>query len=173
MFLKTEKAWGELRINEAAKNRLKEAVDLFKTGQKKPKSFLYLFHGAAGSGKKTAASLLGNSLKKGVYKVDLSKLVSKYIGETEKNLDKLFNTAKSKEWILYFDEADALFGRRTDVKDSHDRYANIEINYLLQKIEDHAGMVILAAKSKSNIDKAFIRRSHGSVHFISQPDPDS
>lgn len=107
-----------------------------------------------------AAQTLARDLGKNLCRVDLGAVVSKYIGETEKNLSSVFNAAKRSDTILFFDEADALFGKRTGVKDSHDRYANLEINYLLQRAEDYSGLVILAAIDRSDIDKAFSRRFH-------------
>jgi hypothetical protein len=104
-----------------------------------------LFYGPPGTGKTLTATLLGKSTGKDVYRVDLSQTVSKYIGETEKNLSKLFDKAENKNWILFFDEADALFGKRTDIRDAHDKYANQEIAYLLQRIESYNGLVILAS----------------------------
>jgi len=124
-----------------------------------------LFHGPKKSGKTTMAALLALQAGKELYKVDLSKLVSKYIGETEKNLSVLFQLAEDKGWILFFDEADALFGKRSEVKDSHDRYANFEVSYLNQKMEQHKGMIILASNLKSNLDPAFIRRMRFIVKF--------
>jgi SpoVK/Ycf46/Vps4 family AAA+-type ATPase len=97
--------------------------------------------------------------------VDLSMIESKYVGETEKNLEQLFAEAENKNWVLFFDEADALFGKRTEVKDAHDRYANMDTAYLLQKIEDHNGLVILATNRKQNIDAGFLRRLHYEVSF--------
>ena len=97
--------------------------------------------------------------------MDLSKIVSKYIGETEKNLSAIFQRAKDKEWILFFDEADALFGKRTNVRDTHDRYANQEVSYLLQKIEEHNGLVFLSTNKKKNIDPAFMRRLRYVIDF--------
>jgi SpoVK/Ycf46/Vps4 family AAA+-type ATPase len=126
-----------------------------------------LFTGTDGNGKTLAAEALARSTKKDLYRIDLSQVVSKYIGETEKNLERIFNKAENKDWILFFDEADALFGKRTDVKDSHDRYANIEINYLLERIENYPGLVILAANRKTNLDEAFIRRLRYIVEFPS------
>jgi AAA+ superfamily predicted ATPase len=117
-----------------------------------------LFHGKPGTGKTQVAGILGNQLKKAVYRIDLSQIVSKYIGETEKNLAKVFDLAQSRNWILFFDEADALFGKRTAVNSSHDRYANQEVAYLLQKIEDYNGIIIIASNFKENIDTAFMRR---------------
>ncbi len=103
-----------------------------------------LFHGPAGTGKTLTASLLGKFTNKPVYRIDLSTVVSKYIGETEKNLSNLFNKAAHKDWILFFDEADAIFGKRTNVRDAHDKYANQEVSYLLQRVELHPVLIILA-----------------------------
>jgi SpoVK/Ycf46/Vps4 family AAA+-type ATPase len=108
--------------------------------------------------------LVKNLIKK-FTGVDLSQAVSKYIGQTEKNLAEVFKKAEGKNWILFFDEADALIGKRTDVKDSHDRYANQEISYLLQRLEHYPGLAILATNLKGNIDKAFIRRFQTVLHF--------
>src|SRR4030095_7939978 len=129
-----------------------------------------LFIGAPGTGKKIAASLIGQQLSKEVYKIDLSMVVSKYIGETEKNLELLFARAEDKGWILFFDEADALFGKRTNVRDAHDKYANQEVSYLLQRIEDYNGLIILATNMKNNIDDAFMRRFNSILKF---PFPDA
>ena len=100
-----------------------------------------------------------------VYRIDLSIIVSKYIGEKEKNLEKVFQMAENRKWILFFDEADALFGKRTGVSNAHDRYANQETAYLLQRIEDFTGVVILASNLKSNIDEAFARRFQSIIYF--------
>lgn len=127
--------------------------------------FTALFHGPAGTGKTLSACLLGKHCGCDVYKIDLSMIVSKYIGETEKNLAKIFDMAEHKGWILFFDEADALFGKRTRVADAHDRYANQEISFLLQRIEEFNGVVVLASNIKANIDEAFIRRLHTVIHF--------
>ena len=132
---------------------------------KRNKKNAVLFYGSKTSGKYIIATMLANQAGKELYKVDLSKIVSKYIGETEKNLSAIFQRAKAKEWILFFDEADALFGKRTNVRDSHDRYANQEVTYLLQKIESHSGLVILSSNMKKNIDDAFIRRLRYIVKF--------
>ena len=128
-----------------------------------------LFYGPPGTGKTLTAGILGNELGKDVYRIDISMVVSKYIGETEKNLELLFARAEDKGWILFFDEADALFGKRTDVRDAHDKYANQEVSYLLQRIEDYDGLVILATNKKNNIDDAFIRRFNAVLKF---PFPD-
>ncbi|MFN8345211.1 MAG: ATP-binding protein [Spirosomataceae bacterium] len=124
-----------------------------------------LFYGPPGTGKTLTATLLGKYTDKEVYRVDLSQTVSKYIGETEKNLSKLFDKAENKNWILFFDEADALFGKRTEVRDAHDKYANQEVAYLLQRIEAYNGLVILASNQRTNIDEAFTRRFQSVIHF--------
>lgn len=124
-----------------------------------------LFYGPPGTGKTFTAQILGNDIQKEVYKIDLSMIVSKYIGETEKNLELLFARAEDKGWILFFDEADALFGKRTNVRDAHDKYANQEVSYLLQRIENYNGLVILATNMKNNIDDAFIRRFNSMLKF--------
>jgi AAA+ superfamily predicted ATPase len=129
------------------------------------KGFRVLFYGPPGTGKTLTANVLGNETKKEVYKIDLSMVVSKYIGETEKNLELLFARAEDKNWILFFDEADAIFGKRTNVRDAHDKYANQEVSYLLQRIEDFNGLVILATNMKNNIDDAFMRRFNDIVKF--------
>src|SRR2546421_3465174 len=117
-----------------------------------------LFAGESGTGKTMAAEVIANALHLYLYRIDLSAVVSKYIGETEKNLRRLFDAAEDGGAILFFDEADALFGKRSEVKDSHDRYANIEINYLLQRMEAYRGLAILATNMKSALDTAFMRR---------------
>jgi hypothetical protein len=124
-----------------------------------------LFAGPSGTGKTMAADIVASDLGLELYKVDLSTLVSKYIGETEKNLDLIFVAAKEANAILFFDEADAIFGKRSEVKDAHDRYANIEVGYLLQKMEEYDGVVILATNLRKNIDDAFIRRMHMTIEF--------
>ncbi len=124
-----------------------------------------LFAGDSGTGKTMAAEVIANALRLNLYRIDLSAVVNKYIGETEKNLRRLFDAAESGGAILFFDEADALFGRRSEVKDSHDRYANIEINYLLQRIESYRGLAILATNMKSALDTAFLRRLRFVVNF--------
>ena len=131
--------------------------------------FRALFYGPPGTGKTLAATLLGKKNHMDVYRVDLSMIVSKYIGETEKNLAKVFDLAENRNWILFFDEADALFGKRTSTNTSNDRHANQEVAYLLQRIEDFPGMVILATNLKSNIDEAFSRRFQSIIYF---PIPD-
>ncbi len=124
-----------------------------------------LFAGESGTGKTMAAEVIANALSLNLYRIDLSAVVSKYIGETEKNLRRLFDAAEDGGAVLFFDEADALFGKRSEVKDSHDRYANIEINYLLQRIEAYRGLAILATNMKSSLDQAFVRRLRFIVNF--------
>lgn len=124
-----------------------------------------LFYGPPGTGKTLTATLLGKEFKRDVFRIDLSQVVSKYIGETEKNLEKVFRKAEHRDWILFFDEADALFGKRSNVQSSHDRYANQEVAYLLQRVEDFPGLVILASNFRNNIDRAFMRRFNAVVHF--------
>lgn len=129
-----------------------------------------LFYGPPGTGKTLTASLLGKTMGADVYRIDLSAVVSKYIGETEKNLESVFNQAENRNWILFFDEADALFGKRTETNTSNDRHANQEVAYLLQRIETFTGVVILATNLRANIDDAFARRFQSLVYF---PAPDS
>jgi hypothetical protein len=124
-----------------------------------------LFAGESGTGKTMAAEVIANALRLNLYRIDLSAVVSKYIGETEKNLRRLFDAAEDGGAILFFDEADALFGKRSEVKDSHDRYANIEINYLLQRMEAYRGLAILATNMKSALDTAFVRRLRFIINF--------
>ena len=124
-----------------------------------------LFAGPPGTGKTMAADVLAGDLGVDLYKIDLSVVVSKYIGETEKNLSRIFAEATTSNAILFFDEADALFGKRTQVRDAHDRYANVEISYLLQRMEEYDGLVILATNLRQNMDEAFVRRLHFMVEF--------
>lgn len=124
-----------------------------------------LFYGPSGTGKTLCAALLGKVTERDVYRIDLSLVISKYIGETEKNLEKIFTQAEHKDWILFFDEADALFGKRTNVNEAHDRFANQDVSFLLQRMEDFDGVVILASNFKSNIDEAFTRRFQSIIHF--------
>ncbi|MDZ7589255.1 MAG: ATP-binding protein [Rubrivivax sp.] len=129
-----------------------------------------LFHGPPGTGKTLTATLIGQKARADVYRIDLSMVVSKYIGETEKNLANVFDQAQNRDWILFFDEADALFGKRTATSSSNDRHANQEVSYLLQRVEDFPGTVILATNLKTNIDEAFARRFQSMVYF---PMPDA
>ena len=124
-----------------------------------------LFHGPPGTGKTLAASLLGKLAGLETYRIDLATVTSKYIGETEKNLASLFDTARRRNWVLFFDEADALFGKRTAIKDSHDRYANITVSYLLERVMAYDGLAILATNLRGNIDEAFLGRFETFVRF--------
>jgi len=174
-LLTTEMSWQDVILPSATLDQLSEIErwiehhhHLLKDaalGKKIKPGFRALFYGPPGSGKTLSATLIGKKTGRDVYRVDLSTIVSKYIGETEKNLAKLFDRASRKDWILFFDEADALFGKRTNVNDSHDRYANQEVSYLLQRIEYHEGLVILATNLKNNIDSAFLRRFQSIVYF--------
>jgi hypothetical protein len=129
-----------------------------------------LFAGPSGTGKTLAAEVIASELKLDVYKIDLAHVISKYIGETEKNLDRIFRAAEDSSAILFFDEADALFGRRSEVRDSHDRYANVEISYLLQRMEAYQGATILATNLSQNLDESFARRFAITIRF---PFPDA
>jgi ATPase family protein associated with various cellular activities (AAA) len=174
-LIRTELAWRDLVLPAATLEQLEEIkhwmlhgktlLDEWGMRHKLRPGFTSLFHGPPGTGKTLSACLLGKHCGCDVYKVDLSMIVSKYVGETEKNLARVFDLAEHKGWILFFDEADALFGKRTKVDDSHDRFANQEISYLLQRIEDFDGVVILASNFKANIDDAFLRRFQSVVCF--------
>jgi vesicle-fusing ATPase len=129
-----------------------------------------LFAGASGTGKTLAAEIIANELRLDLYRIDLSQVISKYIGETEKNLSRIFSAAENSGAMLLFDEADALFGKRSEVKDSHDRYANVEVSYLLQRMEAYSGLAILTSNQKSAVDKAFLRRLRYVINF---PFPDA
>ena len=174
-LIETDLEWDHLILNDKTTSQIAEIETwlkhnealMNKWGMKnriKP-GFRILFAGPPGTGKTLTASLLGKYTNRDVYRIDLSLVISKYIGETEKNLSKLFDRAENKDWILFFDEADALFGKRTGVRDAHDKYANQEVSYLLQRIESHAGLVILASNMKSNIDAAFTRRFNAIIEF--------
>jgi SpoVK/Ycf46/Vps4 family AAA+-type ATPase len=174
-LLTTDLSWKNLVLDketmkrvEEIKNWVKHSSSLIpgKNIDKKLKpGYSSLFYGPSGIGKTVTAALIGRECNMAVYKIDLSTVVSKYIGETEKNLELLFANVKGKNWILFFDEADALFGKRSEVKDAHDKYANQETAYLLQRIEDYPGLVILASNMKGNIDEAFTRRFNSILHF--------
>lgn len=178
-FIQTRLAWDDLVLSDEIKQQIHELEgwlqyhDVLMNGWKMKnrftKGYRVLFHGPPGTGKTLTSTLLGKYTNREVYRIDLSMVVSKYIGETEKNLENLFAKAEAKHWILFFDEADALFGKRTNVRDAHDKYANQEVSYLLQRVEDFDGLVILATNMKNNIDDAFIRRFNAIVKF-SMPD---
>ncbi len=173
--LQTELEWDDLVLNDQTAKQLREVETWIEHNdtllydwemhRKLKPGFRALFYGPPGTGKTMAATLLGKFTGHDVYRIDLSSLVSKYIGETEKNLSTLFERAENKKWILFFDEADALFGKRTNVKDAHDRFANQEVSYLLQRVEEFSGLSILCSNFKSNMDDAFTRRFQTMVYF--------
>jgi len=174
-YIETEMEWEDLVLHPKTHLQIKEIEHwiahnhtlLHDWGMKKriKPGYRALFYGPPGTGKTLTATLLGKYTGKDVYRIDLSRVVSKYIGETEKNLSRLFDKAVDKNWILFFDEADALFGKRTDIRDAHDKYANQEVAYLLQRIESYNGLVILATNQQGNIDDAFTRRFQAIIHF--------
>lgn len=166
--LETDLTWDDLVLTDKVKSNIADIRlwveknhvlrnDWGMAAKFKP-GYAALFHGPPGTGKTLTASLIGKFTGRVVYRVDLSMVVSKYIGETTQNLASLFDKAEAQDWILFFDEADALFGKRTGVKDAHDRFANQEVSYLLQRIEQYDGLVVMASNLKANIDEAFIRR---------------
>ena len=171
----TQLTWDDLVLNRKTQEQVQEIkswINHGKTllhdwglGKRLSPGYKVLFYGPPGTGKTFTATLLAQDTGVDVYRIDLSMVVSKYIGETEKNLSRVFDTANNKNWILFFDEADALFGKRTELRDAHDRYANQEVAFLLQKIEDHNGVVILSSNMRSNIDEAFTRRFQNTIYF--------
>jgi AAA+ superfamily predicted ATPase len=168
-------SWKELVLDVQTKQKLEEIkswilhgktiLNEWGLGKRIAPGYKVLFFGSSGTGKTLAATLIGKETGLDVYKIDLAMVVSKFVGETKKNIARIFDVAQNKNWILFFDEADALFGKRTELKDSHDRYANQEVAYLLQRIEDYNGVVILSSNMKNNIDEAFARRFQSSIHF--------
>lgn len=174
-FIETELTWDDLVLHPGTRNQIDEISSWIEHGEtlmddwemapKLRPGYRSLFYGPPGTGKTMTACLLGRSTGRDVYKVDLSLVVSKYIGETEKNLARVFDQAQHKGWILFFDEADALFGKRSETKDAHDRYANQEVSFLLQRIETFDGIAILASNQRENIDDAFARRFESIIYF--------
>ncbi len=174
-FIETALTWDDLVLHPGTRMQIKEIETWLDHGEtlmndwgmapKLRPGYRSLFYGPPGTGKTMTACLLGKSTGRDVYKVDLSLVVSKYIGETEKNLSKVFDQAQHKGWILFFDEADALFGKRSETKDSHDRYANQEVSFLLQRIETFDGIAILASNRRENLDEAFARRFESIIYF--------
>ncbi|PJJ10308.1 ATPase family protein associated with various cellular activities (AAA) [Flavobacterium sp. 1] len=171
----TKMEWGDLVVNQNTQDHIKQ-IKLWLKHQDQLRhdwgmakqiapGYRSLFYGPSGTGKTLTATLLGKEFSKEVYRINLSQVVSKYIGETEKNLEKIFIQAENKDWILLFDEADALFGKRTQTKSSNDKYANQEVSYLLQRVENFNGLVILTSNFKNNIDDAFLRRFNSIIHF--------
>lgn len=179
--IETSLEWSDLVLDNATRREIEdivawmrnEAVLMQDWGLKKrlKPGYRALFYGPPGTGKTLTASLLGKETDRSVYRVDLSKVVSKWIGETEKNLASLFDHAHHQNWILFFDEADSLFGKRTETRSSNDRAANQQVAYLLQRIEDFPGVVILATNLRNNLDEAFARRFQTMLMFR-MPGPD-
>lgn len=177
--LESRLTWDDLVLDPFTREQLDELLAWLSFGnrllteweldRKLMPGYRCLFHGPPGTGKSLTAALLSQISSRRVYRIDLSMVISKYIGDTEKNLEKVFTQAEERDWILFFDEADALFGKRTQVSDSHDRFANQETSYLLQRVEVFPGVVILSSNLRSNIDEAFSRRFQSIIHF---PMPD-
>lgn len=173
--LTTKLDWEDLVLHADVMQEVDEIKDWIKFGNtllnewgmsnKIKPGYRTLFYGPPGTGKTLTAGLIGKSAGLDVYRIDLSMVVSKFIGETEKNLASVFDQAEQKNWILFFDEADSLFGKRTQTSSSNDKYANQEVSYLLQRIEDFDGVVILSTNIKANLDDAFSRRFQSMIHF--------
>lgn len=168
--------WEDIVLPANKKTQLKKVCNYVKQHQRGNKAHDFekqslgkgvkiMFSGPSGTGKTMAAQIIASELELDMYKIDLSMVGSKYIGETEKKLNRIFEETEVSNAILFFDEADALFGKRSEVKDSHDRYANAEIDYLLQKMENHNGIVILTSNLGKKVDDAFVRRMHFIVDF--------
>lgn len=172
-WVTTNLTWDHLVLDESTRSGIADVMDWVSYGKdvitraqgKINKSFPCLFFGPPGTGKSFTAKLIGKEYKKDVFRIDLSMIVSKYIGETEKNLASLFDRAEGKDWILFFDEADALFGKRTNISDSKDKWANLEMSYLLQRMEEYEGLCILATNLKHNLDQAMTRRFQALIYF--------
>ncbi|HEX4453352.1 MAG TPA: AAA family ATPase [Kofleriaceae bacterium] len=173
-------SWSDLVLPAAVMHRLRAVSGAVASrakvfadwgfGRRSGSGLMVLFSGSSGTGKTMSASVIAREIGLELYRIELASVVSKYIGETEKNLQTIFDAARRANVVLFFDEADALLGRRSEVKDAHDRYANIEVSYLLQKMEEHDGVVILASNLAKNMDQAFARRIHYVVEF---PRPDA
>lgn len=167
----TQKRWTDVALNSSTLEQISALKDQVKyqqaaiTDKANNTGFRVLFYGPSKADKSATAALLGNELGLDVYSINLSDVISQYIGETEKNIDQVFTRAKDKGWILFFDEADALFGKRTEATSEPDRYANQEVTYLIRRIEEYDGLVILSSNFRENIDDAFIRRFHAVIEF--------
>ncbi|PWJ57478.1 ATPase family protein associated with various cellular activities (AAA) [Dyadobacter jejuensis] len=178
--LMTKMTWDDLVLGKQTTKQLDEIRIWLQHGKtllydwgmenKLKPGYKALFYGPPGTGKTLTATLLGKTFHLDVYRIDLSMVISKYIGETEKNLEKVFKRAENKNWILFFDEADALFAKRTSISDSHDKYANQEIAYLLQRLEDYPSLAVLATNMRHNIDEAILERIQSIIHFP-KPEP--
>jgi hypothetical protein len=179
-WISTRMTWDDLILHPQTRRQIDTIAtwlahkdELMQDSNLSPKlkpGYKVLFYGPSGTGKTLTATLIGKQFKKDVYRIDLSQVVSKYIGETEKNLEKVFLKAEHQDCVLFFDEADALFGKRTIVQSSHDKHGNQEVSYLLQRMEDFSGLLVLASNFKGNIDAAFLRRFQQMIHF---PAPDA
>jgi hypothetical protein len=167
--------WNDLVVDLSTRNEIQDIVNWvryrdtlladWRLGERIKPGFRSLFYGPPGTGKTLTAALLGKVTGMPVFRIDLSSVVSKYIGETEKNLASLFDRAENQGWILFFDEADSLFGKRTETRNSNDRSANQQVSYLLQRVEEFPGVIVLASNLRSNIDEAFARRFQSMIHF--------
>lgn len=174
-LINTPREWDDLVLDKETKTEVEHILAWINHGpalmkdwdmaRKVKPGFRSLFYGPPGTGKTLTASLLGKYTGLDVYKIDLSQIVSKYIGETEKNMSGIFDQAENKNWILFFDEGDALFGKRTSTTSSNDRYANQEVSYLLQRIEDYPGVIIVASNMKDNMGDAFSGRFQSMIYF--------
>ncbi|MDB4533910.1 ATP-binding protein [Vicingaceae bacterium] len=174
-LVKTKMNWDDLVLDRSSKsavdhmltwiNKNQVIMDDWGMGNKIKPGYRALFYGPPGTGKTLTASLMGKATGKDVYKIDISMVSSKWVGETEKNLARIFDAAESKDWILFFDEADSIFGKRTSSGSSQEKHGNQEVSYLLQRTEEYPGIVILASNLKGNIDDAFIRRFQSMVYF--------
>ncbi len=174
-LIETKLEWSDLVLPKRTLDQIEEIelwirhgnvlMNEWDLGKKIRPGIRALFYGPPGTGKTMTSCLLGKLTGRDVYRIDLSMVISKYIGETEENLSRVFDQAENKDWILFFDEADALFGTRMQTESSNDMFANQQVSYLLQRIEDFSGVVILSSNMKNNIDKAFIRRFETMVHF--------
>ena len=167
--------WNDLVLNPKTRQEVQEVMNWVSASKKLNRTkkiqpgFPCLFYGSPGTGKTMTTTLIGKTFGKDVFRVDLSMIVSKYVGETEKNLAHLFDRAENKDCILFFDEADSLFSKRTEVNSSNDKWANLEMSYLLQRMEEYQGLTILATNLKNNIDNAMTRRFQAMIYF---PRPD-
>lgn len=171
----SREAWDNLVLRPDVMSRLDELLAWFRGGEKLMKDtpfgrrmrpgYRCLFHGQSGTGKTMAAALLAKRADRAILRIDLASTVSKWVGETSRNLARVFDRAEDQNWVLFFDEADALFGKRTQLKDAHDRYANQEVSYLLQRMDEFDGTMILATNLRDNLDTAFTRRFDSIVFF--------
>jgi SpoVK/Ycf46/Vps4 family AAA+-type ATPase len=169
--IKPDRSWDDLVIPKTESIKLHDIVSRIKqknsirVGSKVKQGVTVLFTGQSGTGKTIAAEIIASALGLDIYRIDLSQIVNKYIGETEKNLKKIFDAAEDSGAILFFDEADALFGKRSGVTDSHDRYSNQEVSYLLQRLEEFSGLAILSTNMKNDIDDDFQQEFQTVIDF--------